>query len=87
MNLSVCDLDDLRQTLVNLLSRELRVPETQVHTTRPLTEYGLDSIAALTIAGELEDRFAIELPATLLWDHPTIDQIAQHLHGVIRAAA
>lgn len=87
MNLSLCDLDHLRQTLVGLLSSELRLAEAQVQTSRPLTEYGLDSIAALTIAGELEERFSIELPPTLLWDHPTIDHIAGHLHSMLQSSA
>lgn len=87
MNRSLFDMEHLRSTLVSLLSRELKLPAAQVRTERPLTEYGLDSIAALTIAGELEEQFSVELPSTLLWDHPTIDEIAGHLHQMLHAPA
>lgn len=86
MNAWPHDLNSLRETLVELLCKELRLHDTAVRTDRPLTEYGLDSMAALMIAGELEDRYRIELPATLLWDHPSIDQLAACLHQLVAEA-
>lgn len=78
-----CALAALRGTLSGLLSKELRLRADEVRTDRPFTEYGLDSMAALTIAGELEERYAIELPATLLWDCPTIDHLSQRMHAML----
>lgn len=90
MKASPVELDSLRQWLVQLLCRELRLEPSAIRTDRPLTEYGLDSMAALMVAGELEDRYRIELPATLLWDHPSIDGLAaclQQLVGESEASA
>jgi hypothetical protein len=47
--------------------------------TEPLTRYGLDSIDAVTIVGDLEDSLDLELPSTLFWDYPTIEKSAQYL--------
>jgi acyl carrier protein len=66
-----------------LLSRELKMPQSEVKLDIPLTQYGLDSIAALTIAGELEDKFGLELPSTLLWDYPTINDLAKYLYDTL----
>lgn len=77
----------LRDTLTGLLSKALRMDAAHVRADRPLTEYGLDSIAALTIAGELEEQFDIELPETLLWDCPTLEHLADHLHDMSHAPA
>lgn len=40
---------------------------------------GLDSVATAEIGAELETWLGRRLPATLVWDHPTIRALAQHL--------
>jgi len=77
-------VEDLCNTLVQMLTQELRLPADSVLIDKPLTQYGLDSIAALTIAGDLEDMLGIELPSTLLWDCPTIDHLARYLSDVLQ---
>jgi acyl carrier protein len=81
------DTTDLRAVLVTLLSREWRIAAESIDCDRPLTEYGLDSITALTISGELEELLDIELPSTLLWDCPTVNAIASYLGENRRAAS
>ncbi len=46
-----------------------------------LMEEGVDSLMAVQLRGALSRRLAIDppLPATLIFEHPTIDAIAQHL--------
>ena len=83
MNVWSHDLSSLREALVQLLCKELRLDRAAVRTDTPLTEYGLDSMAALIMAGELEDRYRVELPSTLLWDCPTIDQLAAYLQPLM----
>jgi acyl carrier protein len=78
------DLHDLREMLRHMLARELRLPSHSIETDKPLTQYGLDSIAALTIAGDLEEALSMELPSALLWDCPTIDALARHLCGMLQ---
>jgi acyl transferase domain-containing protein/acyl-CoA synthetase (AMP-forming)/AMP-acid ligase II/acyl carrier protein len=48
---------------------------------QPFTYYGLDSLQAVSLAGELETWLGRSLPATLAWDHPTIALLARHLAG------
>jgi acyl carrier protein len=85
MSLSIPDHDALCSLIAELLSRELKLPVADVKFDAPFTQYGLDSVAALTIAGDLEDQFSIELPSTLLWDCPTIKDLAEFLHSSLRA--
>lgn len=79
MDASLFELSSLQHLLKDLLARELRVDPQGLDADRPFTQYGLDSIAALGIVGELEDRLSVELNATLLWDCPTINALAAHL--------
>jgi acyl carrier protein len=69
--------------IIELLSRELKISAADIKPELPLTQYGLDSIAALTIAGELEDELGLELPSTLLWDCPTITELADYLAAML----
>lgn len=45
----------------------------------PLAELGLDSVYALTLCGDIEDEFGLEVDPTIVWDHPTIRSLA---HGI-----
>lgn len=45
----------------------------------PLAEYGLDSIAALSLCGDIEDEFDLVIEPTAAWDYPTIHALAGHL--------
>ena len=65
--------------LVAQLADQLSLDTKSISVTEPLTRYGLDSIDAVTIVGDLEDWLELELPSTLFWDHPTIAQSAQYL--------
>ena len=49
-----------------------------------MTQYGLDSIDALTLAGDLEDLTGLELPSTLLWDYPTVADITGYVVDALR---
>lgn len=69
--------------IIELLSRELKISAADIKPELPLTQYGLDSITALTIAGELEDELGLELPSTLLWDCPTITELADYLAATL----
>ncbi|WP_030766016.1 acyl carrier protein [Streptomyces sp. NRRL F-2664] len=62
-----------------------RAPET-IDPTVPFAEYGMDSVAALSLCGDLEDEFGLEVEPTLLWDHPTVERLAGHLASVLPPA-
>ena len=57
----------------------LEVLGTKVKVDTPLMSAGLDSIAVTDLVNVLSKRFEIELPPTLLFDHPTIDSVATHI--------
>ncbi|GAA1991371.1 type I polyketide synthase [Kitasatospora viridis] len=49
----------------------------------PLTEAGLDSVATLIIRRRLERHFGTALPATLLWNRPTVEAISEFITGLL----
>ncbi len=72
-------LAELRDGLRGILATELRLPESDVLTDRPFAEMGLNSVMAMSIRREIERLVGLELSATMLFNHPTIDSFAGYL--------
>ncbi len=73
------NIEKIQTWLVNQLAEQLSLDPSAISVDEPLTRYGLDSIDAVTMVGDLEDWLNEELPSTLFWDHPTIAKSAQFL--------
>ncbi|PZO56288.1 MAG: acyl carrier protein [Phormidesmis priestleyi] len=69
----------IQSWLVDQLADVLSLDPTTIDVKQPLTRYGLDSIDAVTLVGDLEDWLDLELPSTLLWDYPSIEKAAAHM--------
>ncbi len=55
------------------------MPPNEIDPKRPLLEMGLDSRTTLVIRVHLEKHLGIKLPATLLWRHPTLNDVVMYL--------
>ncbi|HTD53448.1 MAG TPA: acyl carrier protein [Thermoanaerobaculia bacterium] len=71
--------DAIQSWLVQKISARLHVPAEQIRPAEPFTSFGLSSMVALSLSGELEELVGLQLPPTLMWDYPTIDSLSQHL--------
>ena len=59
----------------------------EVSSDEPLMAAGLDSLGATELQGSLSSSFGVELPATLVFDYPTVDAIGQYVAGVLAPSA
>ncbi|WP_433561592.1 acyl carrier protein [Nocardia sp. CA-151230] len=62
--------------LVDRVAGYLDQPAYSVDTMLPLAELGLDSVSAVSLCGEVEDKWDLELDATVVFDYPTITELA-----------
>lgn len=46
---------------------------------KPFVELGLDSMSAVSLSGDMEMLLGVDLPPTLLWEHPTISALVSHV--------
>lgn len=73
--------------LAEQIADYLKVPADRLQPNVPLAEYGMDSVFALALCGDIEDRFEIPVEPTLAWDYPTIEQIAVFLQREVAGGA
>ncbi|WP_175510380.1 acyl carrier protein [Micromonospora phaseoli] len=76
---------DLRAWLTGCVAQYLRRPETEIDPTVRLADYGLDSVYALALCGDIETHLDMRLSETLVWDYPTVDELAAHLEELVAA--
>ena len=77
----VITVDTLRTWLLDRVAFYLELPATDIETDAKLVEYGLDSVYALTLCGDVEDEFELMVDPTIAWDYGTIDALAEKLHA------
>jgi acyl carrier protein len=69
----------IRSWLVDRLAKQLKVDHATIDTSKRFDEYGLDSIVAVRVSGDLEKVVEQRLSPALLFEHETIDKLARHL--------
>jgi acyl carrier protein len=72
-------LDELRTWLTQRVGEYLDGTVAHIRTDVALVEYGLDSMYALIMCGEIEDHLGLTVEPTLAWDYDTIDAVAGFL--------
>ncbi|MEU9607414.1 acyl carrier protein [Streptomyces sp. NPDC048057] len=72
--------DELRTWLAVRVA-EYTSYEGEIRPDVPFSDYGLTSIHALALCGDVEDRFGIEVDSTLMWDHDTVGALTSALVG------
>jgi natural product biosynthesis luciferase-like monooxygenase protein len=73
--------------LVGAIQATLKRPaDDAIPLRQPLFDFGLDSILALELKEQLERDFGITLKATVLFTHPTLEALVDHLLAGLPAA-
>ena len=69
----------IQDWLINRLAKSLEIEPQEIDIQKDFSEYGLDSVEAINLSGELESFLGCRLSPTLLWDYQNIDALAQYL--------
>ena len=71
--------EDVRAWLLAHLAERFQVA--RIDAREPLARYGLDSLTAVRLSGELESLLDRSLSPTLLYDYPSVDALVSYLSG------
>lgn len=77
--MSISSKAGLTEWITTWLRTELSLPEGAVELAAPFTRFGMDSVHAMMMTGDLEEHLGLRLSPTVTWDHPTIDALSSHL--------
>jgi acyl carrier protein len=61
------------------LGRELKLAPDAIAADSTFVRYGMDSVHAMMLVGDLEEHLKRRLPPTLAWTYPTVESLAGHL--------
>jgi len=80
-------LGTLREYLKAEVGKVLEIdPGTPLNADEPLIEMGLDSLMALELKNSLQQCSGVKLPASFLFEYPTIADAANYLNAIISPA-
>lgn len=70
-------IDNIADLICDFIAAETGFPLDDIETDLNLGAYGLSSAAAVKLIGLLEDRLDIRLSPTLVFEHPTVDELSE----------
>ena len=70
---------EISDWIVARVATELKIAPGEIDLNQDLTTFGLDSIAAFTLTGDLAEWLDRDLRATLMWEFPSIQALAEYL--------
>ena len=76
-------IGEIRQKLTARMAELLEIPPEEIDPQKPFTQYGLDSMAAVGVTGELEDWYGEQFPADLLAHYSSIEALSQYLFQLL----
>jgi acyl-CoA synthetase (AMP-forming)/AMP-acid ligase II/3-oxoacyl-(acyl-carrier-protein) synthase/acyl carrier protein len=75
------DAEHWAQWLRALMVTRRQTPDALIDISEPFSSFGLSSIEAVEIAAQIEDESGRQVPATALWEYPSIRAFATFLAG------
>ncbi|HEX6047365.1 MAG TPA: beta-ketoacyl synthase N-terminal-like domain-containing protein [Pyrinomonadaceae bacterium] len=71
----------IRTWIVAQIAERVGLDPVELDVRKPLRSYGLDSVANVAITADLGTWLGRDLSPTLIYEHPTIEALVQHLAG------
>ena len=70
---------EIQEWFVEALAKVTDVSPEKIESTVPFEHFGLDSVTAVGLTGELEEWLGFEVDPMAVYDYPTIKELSNHL--------
>ncbi|RSM44455.1 polyketide synthase [Amycolatopsis balhimycina DSM 5908] len=77
--------EKIRSWLIERVAHYAMVPAEEIEPDVPLANYGLDSVYAFALCGDIEDMLGLLVEPVLLWDVDTVSALTAHLAALAAA--
>ena len=71
--------EEIRSWLITNIASVVNMEPSAIDVRQTFDNYGLDSLQAVSLSGDLETWLGREISPTVVWDYPTVEQLARHL--------
>jgi acyl carrier protein len=71
--------EGIRSWLMDRVAYYLELPAEQIDPEASVAEYGLDSVYAFALCGDIEDALGLSVEPTVVWDFDTLTALTTHL--------
>jgi len=75
---------EIKNWLMVAVATALKTTVDEVDPKAPFASFGLDSLAAVELSADLGDWLGERISPTMIWDYPSIEELAHHLSTVGR---
>jgi acyl carrier protein len=75
--------EDIERWLRERVSYYLETPVGEIDPGVSLAEYGLESVYAFALCGDIEEEWGVTVEPTLVWDVDTIAALTVHVAGLV----
>jgi acyl-CoA synthetase (AMP-forming)/AMP-acid ligase II/acyl carrier protein len=75
--------EEIQVRLMTWLRQIAEVQDNDLGPHRPFAEYGLDSLSAVELIGQLEEGLGLKLSPTVAWTYPTPASLARYISGLM----
>jgi acyl carrier protein len=75
---------NVRTWLIGRIAHYLKEPAGTINASTPLADYGLDSVYAFTLCGEIEDTLGVAVEPSLIWN---VESLADLTDRIVELAA
>jgi acyl carrier protein len=73
------EAEEIQDWIVTYLARQMQVPADTIDISAPFDSLALDSATAIGMTGDLEQWLGRTIDPTVVYDYPTIEEIAEYL--------
>lgn len=73
------NIEAIKTWLLTKIAEHIQISPIEIDIHQPLAQYGLNSLTAVRISGQLQEWLGREFSPTLLYDYPTLESLTQHI--------